>query len=191
LNLNVCGLRSVSEAEPKSKEGTMKRLKRAGGVPSAAEWEIQGMLTPLVEALTDPDGDRRWDNVRRFLAECTSPPLLARLAARLVELLGSRKASTRRRAAASLAQIGSSAVPALSLALLKGRNATLKRAAAGVLMLLAPRLPLRQLLDLSYDVPITASLTNDASVRAALATLEAVVRQALEAHAEAAAAGLG
>ena len=58
-------------------------------------------------------------------------------------------------------------------------------------MLLAPRLPQGQLRDLSYDVPITASLTNDASVRAALATLEAVVRQARDAHAEAAAAGLG
>ncbi len=169
----------------------MRPFTKPAAASSLAEQEIQEMLTPLVEAMVHPDGDRRRENVRRFLAECTAPPLLARLAARLVQLLGSRSASMRRRAAASLAQVGPPAAPALSLALLKGRNATRKRAAAGVLMLLAPRLPQGQLHDLSFDVPITASLTNDASVRAALATLEAVVRQAREAHAEAAAAGLG
>src|SRR6516225_1162446 len=70
---------------------------------------IQERLTPLVEALTDPDESCRRAAVEHVLRTCI-PTVIGRLIERLVDLLNGDR-TTCRQALASLAQFGGRAVP--------------------------------------------------------------------------------
>src|SRR5262245_5469342 len=89
------------------------------------EQRIQGELTPLVRALTDPDEPRRQAAVRHVQQTCL-PAVIALLIDRLVDLLGG-SGTVQRQAIASLAQFGPRALPALTLRFSGSRSAAMQQ----------------------------------------------------------------
>jgi hypothetical protein len=83
----------------------LKKLARTGS-------EARNALAPLVAGATDPDESRRQSAVGHLL-QTWPPGLLVLLARRLAEVLVRDRVPVRRRAAASLVQLGAPAVPAL------------------------------------------------------------------------------
>jgi hypothetical protein len=140
------------------------------------ERELREMLTPLADALTDPDDGRRRDNVARLLPMCPRA-VWVRLLDRLVELAASRNGAVRRQARASLLQVGPAAVAALTVALINSRRPGLQRAAAETLEAVAPRLAPDRLSRLGADAMIVGFSSPDESVRTAAAKLSAAVRR--------------
>ncbi len=157
----------------------MRPFMKEAAASSLAEQEVQEMPTPLVEAMVHPDEVARQDNVRRLLA----PALLFVIAAvvgRLVALLAGRRDAVRRRAAQSLAEIGSPAAAALTRALVSGRSSRAKQAAAEALTAMLPGHSPERQRDLSWLALDAGLRTGDDAVRLALSRLVAAVRWASE-----------
>jgi HEAT repeats len=138
--------------------------------------DIDEMLQPLLDALTDPDDDRRRGHVRHLLA-AAQPPALGVVVDRLVELLAAPKASVRRQAAATLTEIGPPALPALRSALVARGRPRVQRVAGEILAAVAPRLRPDQRTGLSFDAMIVGLQTHDAAVQGAASRLIAAVRK--------------
>jgi hypothetical protein len=156
------------------------RMKKPGrAVLDPDERELREMLTPLTDALTDPDEGRRQDNVGRLLVLCP-PQVLTRLLDRLVELAAARNAAVRRQARASLTQAGPAAVPALKFALTNRRRRGLQRAAAETLTAIVPLLGPDRLVNLANDATIVGLLSGDKAFHEALGKLRAAIRTALD-----------
>lgn len=157
-------------------------MKELMGKEAQSSWDdpdVQAMLTLAGEALTDADDGRRRFNVRRLL-ESTPPFLVNAVVDHLVALLAGRKDAVREGGARSLAEIGPPAAPALARALVRGRSSRRRRAAAGALTAMLPRLSPDQQTDLSYLALGAGMRTRDDAVRRALSRLVAAVRRAKE-----------
>jgi hypothetical protein len=142
---------------------------------------IQERLTPLVEALTDPDESCRRAAVEHVLRTCI-PTVIGRLIERLVDLLNGDR-TTCRQALASLAQFGGRAVPALTLRFTRTRSVILQRGIVEALTRMAPGLKQEERIDLLTEVLAMGRFAADASVSWDLAGLLAVARTANEADA--------
>jgi hypothetical protein len=140
---------------------------------------LQERLTPLVEALTDPDESRR-EAVVEFVVRKCLPALVARLIERLVELLGGA-GTTCRQALASLVQFGGRAVPSLTLRFTRTRSVAKQRGIVEALTRMAPGLKQEERTDLMTEVLALGRFAADASVCRDLAVLVAVARRANEA----------
>jgi hypothetical protein len=88
--------------------------------PDPGESLIQERLTPLVEALTDPDEPYRRAAVVHVLRTCI-PAVIERLIGRLADHLDGA-GTTQRQALASLAQFRGRAVPALNGGIVHGQD---------------------------------------------------------------------
>jgi HEAT repeat protein len=106
----------------------------------ATENRIQKALKPLLEALTDPEESCRRAAVEHVLSTCI-PAVIRRLIDRLVELLINDKESVRRRAADSLVQFGTRALPALTHTIRHLRSAVQQARLLEVLRKIGQRVP--------------------------------------------------
>jgi hypothetical protein len=142
---------------------------------------IHERLTPLVEALTDPDEACRRAAIEQVRRTCI-PAVVGRLIDRLVGLLGGEDAS-RGPALASLAEFGARALPSLTLKFTRTRDAALQRGILETLRRIVPRLKVGDQIDLLTETMILARFAADEWVSRALAGLVAVARRASEAAA--------
>jgi hypothetical protein len=147
--------------------------------PGPGEALVQGLLTPLVEALAHPDESCRRAAFEHVLRTCL-PAVVGRLIERLVGLLDGA-GTTQRQAGASLAQFGGRAVPALTLRFTRTRSVALQRGIVEALTRMAPALKQEERIDLLTEVLTLARFATDASVRRNLTGLVVVARQAIEA----------
>ena len=103
----------------------------------------QSATAPLVELATDSDAACRQASVAGFLEAC-SPDVLLLLARRLGELFARDRVPIRRRAAASLLQLGAPAAPALVLAFMVSRRPVIQQQAVELLGKIGQNLSLEQ-----------------------------------------------
>ena len=148
--------------------------------PDPSEARIHERLTPLVDALADPDDSRRRTAVEQVVRTCI-PAVVGRLIERLVNMLG--EGTSRGPALASLAGFGNRALPSLTLRFTRTRDPALQSGIVEALTQIAPGLPLAQRLDLMTEIMILARFAADESVSRALDRLVAVARRATEAAA--------
>jgi HEAT repeat protein len=135
----------------------MKKLAKTTKVVRAA-------LAPLVEQATDPDEPRRQAAVDNFLA--TYPPdYLALLAQRLAEVFAHDRVPVRRRAAASLVQLGAPAAPALVVAFVATDRAVIQHEAAELLGEIGPGLSQDERAQLIGPMNLLLAEALDPSVR--------------------------
>jgi HEAT repeat protein len=144
---------------------------------------IQQHLTPLVQALLDPDDVCRQKVVAHVQQNCI-PAVITRLMRRLVDLLGSGHEDARPQAMASLIQFGDKAVPALIHEFTLARHAALQQDVIQVLLQIAPRLDQDQRCDLMTDMVMLGRFAADDSVVLGFRKLVAVLRLANDNAAE-------
>src|SRR5262249_6550242 len=118
----------------------------------ASRQRIQAALTPMVEAMTDPDEARRQAAVEHVLRACI-PAALDHLADRLVDLLGG-SGPARQQALASLAQFGDRALPYLTRQFMRTRSAPLQGGIVEVLTRIVGGLGPDQRFDLLTEMMI-------------------------------------
>ena len=147
--------------------------------PGPGEALVQGLLTPLVEALAHPNEPCRRAAVAHVLRTCL-PAVVGRLIERLVDLLGG-EGTTRRQALASLVQFGGRALPTLTLRFERTRSVAIQRGIVEVLTRMAPGLKQEERIDLMTEVMSLGRFAADASVCRDLAGLVAVARRANDA----------
>jgi HEAT repeat protein len=149
--------------------------------PDPSEARIHERLTPLVEALTDPDESSRRTAVEQIRRTCI-PAVVGRLIDWLVGLLGDEDV-THQQALASLAEFGARALPSLTLRFTRTRDAVLQRGILEALKRIVPGLKVGEQIDLLTETLILGRFAADESVSRALAGLVAVARRASEAAA--------
>jgi hypothetical protein len=142
---------------------------------------IHERLTPLVEAITDPDESRRRAAVEQIRRTCI-PAVVGRLIDRLVGLLGGEDV-THQQALASLSEFGALALPSLTLKFTRTRDAALQRGILEALQRIVPGLKVGEQIDLLTETLILDRFAADESVSRASARLVAVARRASEAAA--------
>jgi hypothetical protein len=152
------------------------------------ERHVQEQLTPLVQALLNPDESRRRAVVEHVLRACL-PAVVARLVNRLVELLGQGGEVARRQAIACLAQFGHPALPALLLHFQRGHRAAVQRDVLAALRQMAPGLGPSQAVSLMQEVATLAPFAADEAVCLGLAEAIARLRRVTEGPGRKAGAG--
>jgi hypothetical protein len=151
-----------------------RRRKAPGPARPAAPSPAEVLAAPLVDALTNPDEQRRQAAARHALRTCI-PAVVALLCRCLVERLLAGPAEGRRAARASLLQVGAAAVPAAYFRLLHARDSAAQLALVEVLATIGQGLSPRGRVDLIFDLAIIRGRAADDSARhatdAAIATL--------------------
>jgi len=144
----------------------------------AREQRIQGELTPLVRALTDPDEPRRQAAVRCVQATCL-PAVITLLIDRLVDLLGG-SGTLQRQAVASLARFGTQALLHLTLRFSRSRSAAVQQGIVMALTAVARGLDRDGRLGLMTELVILSRHAADNSIRQRVGSLLAALRSSLE-----------
>jgi HEAT repeat protein len=144
----------------------------------AREQRIQAALTPLVRALTEPDEPRRQAAVRHVQQTCV-PAVIALLIDRLVALLGG-SGTVQGQAVASLVQLGSRALPALTLQFTRSRSAAVQQGIVAALSAVARGLDCSGRLALMTDLLILLPRATDEAIRESVMGLLATLRSLLE-----------
>ena len=125
----------------------------AGPARPAAPSLAEVLAAPLVDALCDPDEQRRQANTAHVLRTCI-PAVVALLCQGLVERLLAGPLEGRRSARASLLQVGAAAVPALYWRLLGARGAGTQLALVEALAAVGAGLPTPGRVDRMLDLAI-------------------------------------
>ncbi len=146
-----------------------------------SERRINKALTPLVNQLIHLDPVERSARVQALLT-CCIPPVVSRLIARLVTLLGS-DGKDGSQAADLLVEFGPQALPALELAFCKTRQPALQSRVVEVLLRLLPRLSSDQKVDLMTRSMILHGFAVDEGVQLKLGNLTAKLREPPESRA--------
>ena len=141
-------------------------------VPSRAEVAA----APLVDALCDPDEQRRQANTAHVLRACI-PATLALLCQGLVERLLAGPLEGRRAARASLLQVGAAAEPALNWRLRHARNPGTQLALVEALAVIGARLPTPGRVDRMLDLMIVRGRAADGAVVEAIDRAVATLRR--------------
>jgi hypothetical protein len=144
---------------------------------------IQQHLTPLVQALLNPDDACRRKVVGHVQQTCI-PAVIGRLIRRLVDFLGSGNEDARPHAIASLAQFGEQALPALTHEFTLTRSAALQQDIIQLLLQIAPRLDQDQRCDFMTEMIALGRFGTDESIELGFRKLAAVLRRANESAAE-------
>ena len=163
-------------------KGIEQAFRRQRREAAEAEKRLQRRLTPLVQALTEPDEPQRRAAAEHVLQVCL-PAVVARLADRLVGLLRTGGGTARRQAAVSLVQFGARSLPALVVKFTKARGAGKQLAIAEVLYGIAPGLGQDERVKLLADLMLLARFALDITAAAAIARVVLALRQAEEAQA--------
>jgi hypothetical protein len=142
----------------------------------AAPSRAEVAAAPLVDALCDPDEQRRQAATGHVLRACI-PAVVALLCRCLVERLLAGPLEGRRAARASLVQVGAAAAPALYCRLLGARGAGTQLALVGALAEIGAGLPTRDRVDLLQDLMIVAGRAADDSARQAIYAAVARLRR--------------
>jgi hypothetical protein len=157
----------------KAQRQEVPRRRKAPARPAAPS-RAEVAAAPLVDALCDPDEQRRQANTAHVLRACI-PAVVALLCRCLVERLLAGPAEGRRAARASLVQVGAAAVPALYCRLLHARNPGTQLALVEALAAIGAGLPTRDRVDRMLDLAIVRGRAADGAVveaiDAAIATL--------------------
>jgi hypothetical protein len=153
-----------------------RRRKAPGPARPAAPSPAEALAVPLVDALTDPDEQRREAAARHVLRTCV-PAVVALLCRGLVERLLAGPLEGRRSARASLEQVGAAAVPALYCRLLGARGAGTQLALVEALTAIGSGLPTRDRIDLMLDLGIVRGRAADESARQAIDRAVATLRR--------------
>ena len=153
-----------------------RRRKAPGPARPAAPSPAEALAVPLVDALTDPDEQRREAAARHVLRTCV-PAVVALLCRGLVERLLAGPLEGRRSARASLEQVGAAAVPALYCRLLGARGAGTQLALVEALTAIGSGLPTRDRIDLMLDLMIVRVRAADDSARQAIDAAIATLRR--------------
>ena len=153
-----------------------RRRKAPGPARPAAPSLAEALAAPLVDALTDPDEQRREAAARHVLRTCV-PAVVALLCRGLVERLLAGPLEGRRSARASLEQVGAAAVPALYCRLLGARGAGTQLALVGALTAIGQGLSTRGRVDLMLDLAIVRSRAADGAVVEAIDAAVATLRR--------------
>jgi len=144
----------------------------------ASRQRIQAALTPMVEALTDPDEARRQAAAGHVLRACI-PAALGHLADHLVDLLGG-SGPARPQALASLVEFGHRAVPSLIRRFMCTRSVPLQGGIVEALSRIVGGLGPDQRFDLLTEMMILPRFATDDVVRQGLAGLVVRLRRANE-----------
>jgi hypothetical protein len=139
---------------------------------------------PLVDALCDPDEQRRQANTAHVLRTCL-PATLALLCQGLVERLLAGPLEGRRAARASLVQVGAAAVPALYYRLLGASGAGTQLALVEALAAIGAGLPTPGRVDRMLDLMIVRGRAADGAVVEAIDRAVATLRRLNERDARA------
>ena len=150
----------------------------------AAPSRAEVAAAPLVDALCDPDEQRRQANTAHVLRACI-PAVVALLCRCLVERLLAGPLEGRRAARASLVQVGAAAAPALYCRLLGARGAGTQLALVGALTAIGQGLSTRGRVDLMLDLAIVRGRATDGSARQAIDGAVATLRRLNERDARA------
>ena len=153
-----------------------RRRKAPGPARPAAPSAAEVLAAPLVDALTDPDEQRREAAARHVLRTCI-PATLALLCQGLVERLLAGPLEGRRAARASLLQVGAAAAPALYYRLLGARGARTQLALVEALATIGVGLPARDRVDRMLDLVIVRGRAADGAVVEAIDAAVATLRR--------------
>jgi hypothetical protein len=136
-------------------------------IPLVLPERSKRQLDRLVELLTDPDDDRRRAHVGRVMA-VTLPAVLGLLIDRLVGVLKGGRKAARRRAAASLAEMGEAALGPLVHHLQTTRSKHLQARLPGVLVRIGRALSAARRTELQFDLGIAMRRARDRDAAAVM-----------------------
>jgi hypothetical protein len=142
----------------------------------AAPSRAEVAAAPLVDALCDPDEQRREATARHVRRTCI-PAVVALLCRGLVERLLAGPLEGRRAARASLAQVGAAAVPALYCRLLGASGAGTQLALVEALAAIGQGLPPGGRVELMVDLMIVRGRAADGAVVEAIDRAVATLRR--------------
>ena len=153
-----------------------RRWKAPGPARPAAPSPAEVLAAPRLDALTDPDEQRREAAARHVLRTCV-PAVVALLCRGLVERLLAGPLEGRRSARASLEQVGAAAVPALYCRLLHARSPGTQLALVEALAAIGAGLPTPGRVDRMLDLAIVRGRAADGAVVEAIDGAVATLRR--------------
>ena len=153
-----------------------RRRKGPGPARPAAPSPAEVLAAPLLDALTDPDEQRRQAAARHVLRTCV-PAVVALLCRCLVERLVLGAAEGRPAARASLVQFGAAAAPAVYCRLLHARSPAAQLALVEALAAIGAGLPARDRVDRMLDLVIVRGRAADGAVVEAIDGAVATLRR--------------